>query len=269
MKKHLLTFSLTVLLAALLSLSADGAGGGGVSILVDGAPLEAPQGAYITEGGVTMAPLRALSEALGFYVAWDGNTRTVSITTEPAEASLSGVVVLDPGHGGGSTGAAYGGVSEKDLNLSIAQKTASLLEEAGLTAVLTRTDDRDVGLYERTGLASEQNADIFVSIHCNASLTNPSAAGIYTASYSRGDEGWALSELLRQTMTEAAGAADMGGEERPDLAVLRTAAMPAALVECGYMSTPEELALLVRPEYQDSLARGIADGIIAYLTPGA
>lgn len=268
MKKHLSTFFLTALLAVLLSLSASGAGSRDVAILVDGVPLNSGGAAYITEGGFTMVPLRAVSEALGFHVAWDGNTRTVSITSGPAEPALSGVVALDPGHGGSNTGAAYGGVREKDLNLSIAQRTASLLEAAGLTVVLTRTDDRDVGLYDRTDFAAARNADVFVSIHCNASVTNPDATGVYTAAYRQDSEGWVLSELLRQCMTDAAGAVDMGAEERPDLAVLRTASMPAALVECGYMSTPSELERLLQPEYQTMLARGIADGIIAYLTPG-
>ena len=268
MKKHLFTLCLAALLAVLLSISASGTGSRNVTILVDVVPLDSGGTAYINGDGYTMVPLRAVSEALGFHVAWDGNTRTVSITAGPAEPLLSGVVVLDPGHGGSSTGAAYGGVQEKDLNLSIAQRTASLLEAAGLTVILTRTDDRDVGLYDRTALASAQKADVFVSIHCNASVTNPSATGIYTAAYSRDSEGWTLSELLRQSVTDAADAVDMGAEERPDLAVLRTATMPAALVECGYMSTPSELDRLLQPEYQSKLARGIADGIIAYLTPG-
>ena len=63
----------------------------------------------------------------------------------------------------------------------------------------------------------------------------------------------------------AADAPDMGVEERPDLAVLRTAAMPAALVECGFMSTPAELALLRSEAYQQRIAQGIADGILSHL----
>ena len=122
-----------------------------------------------------------------------------------------------------------------------------------------------MGLYDRTAMANGQQADLFVSVHCNASLTNPEARGIYTAAYSEECIGWQLAQLLRQTMMEAAGAEDMGSEARPNLAVLRTAQMPAALVECGYMSTPGELALLVEADYQARLAQGIADGVLAYL----
>ena len=262
-----------LLLCTLLALTvlAAGADSRSLSITLEGAPLDIPE-AYITPEGVTMVPLRALSEALGFHVSWDSASRTASISLEapepPAaeeEEALSGLVVLDPGHGGSANGAAYGGVAEKDLNLAIASQAARLLEEAGLTVVMTRSDDRDVPLYRRSGLANSLGADLFVSVHCNASLTNPEARGVYTAAAERQSEGWVLAEVLRQTMMAAAGAEDMGTEPRPNLAVLRTAQVPAALVECGYMSTPAELALLAAPDYQLQLAHGIAEGVVTYL----
>lgn len=261
--------SYTPLLALCLlfffTLTAAGYGGGGVAITLDGAPLDI-EGAYISENGVTMVPLRSLAEALGYAVSWDASTRTASLTAPRGqEPETSPTVVLDPGHGGESTGAVYGGVYEKDLNLAIAKLTAPLLEAEGVTVVMTRTGDWDVGLYDRTDLANGLGADLFVSIHCNASLTNLSATGIYTAAYSETSPGWLLAQTLRQTVMSATGAGDMGTEARPNLAVLRTAAMPAALVECGYMSTPEELSLLTWPDYQARLARGIADGILACL----
>lgn len=264
--KRICTLLLALCLLFLLSLSASGAGRGGVSITIDGVPMDAGR-AYITEDGVTMVPLRALAQALGCVVTWDQATRTAHLTTGGGDGApaLSAAVVLDPGHGGKSTGAVYGGIYEKDLNLSIALLTASLLEAEGVTAVLTRTDDRDVGLYDRTDLANGLGAALFVSIHCNASLTNPSATGIYTAAYAENSPGWALARTLRKSVMAAVEAGDMGTESRPDLAVLRTSSMPAALVECGYMSTPEELALLTQPDYQAKLARGIADGILAFL----
>jgi len=259
------TFLLAICLLFLLSLTAAGYGGGRVTVSLDGTPLNM-EGAYISEDGVTMVPLRALAEALGCTVSWDASTRTVALSAPRAqEPGKPPVVVLDPGHGGESTGAVYGGVYEKDLNLAIASLTASLLESEGITVCMTRSGDQEMGLYDRTELANGLGADLFVSIHCNASLTNPSATGIYTAAYSQGSPGWRLAQILRQTVMAATGAGDMGTEERPNLAVLRTAGMPAALVECGYMSTPEELSLLAWPDYQLQLAQGIADGILAFL----
>ena len=262
--KRLYSLLLTLGLLLALSLTASGAGNG-VRIIVDGAPLDAP-GAYIS-AGTTMVPLRAVAEALGCAVAWDPVTATVSISS-PALTEAPGdspLVVLDPGHGGESNGAEYGGVKEKDLNLAIAARTAELLEAAGVTVRMTRTGDQDVDLYARSGLANTLGADLLVSVHCNASVDHDDALGIYTCAYSRETEGWHLARTLREHMLEATGAVDFGMEERPNLAVLRTALTPAALVECGFMSTPSELEELVRPEYQAKLAQGIAGGILAYL----
>lgn len=263
--KRLYTLLLTLGLLLVLTLTASGAGNG-VRIFVNGAPLDAPA-SYISAGGTTMVPLRAIAEALGCTVAWDPATATVSISSLPEDAAPNGspLVVLDPGHGGDHNGAEYGGVKEKDLNLAIASKTASLLEAEGVTVRMTRSIDQSVDLYARSGLANTLGADLFVSVHCNASVEHDDALGVYTCAYSQGTDGWQLAQILRETMLDATGAADFGMEERPNLAVLRTAQVPAALVECGFMSTPSELALLTQPEYQDKLAQGIADGILACL----
>ncbi|MBD5161686.1 MAG: hypothetical protein HDT14_06690 [Oscillibacter sp.] len=269
--KRFYMFILSFGLLLTLSLTASGANWDGVHILVDGEPLEVPE-AYISADGLTMVPLRTVAEALGCEVTWDPATRTVSIASAPRSEeaeeeapAYSALVVLDPGHGGEANGAEYGGVQEKNLNLAIAAQAAELLEKAGVTVVMTRTDDSYVDLYERTDLANGLGADLFVSVHCNASVNRNDVTGIYTCSYSEGTKGWRLAQLLHQTMRAATGADDFGMEERPNLAVLRTSWMPAALVECGFMSTESELALLVQPEYQARLAQGIADGILAWL----
>lgn len=261
--KKISTALLAAAIIAALSFTAAGAGGS-LRILVNGKTIDASS-AYINSDGITMIPLRAVAEALGCNVDWDPAARTVTVTSGDDRPAENALVVLDPGHGGSAGGAAYDGIQEKDLNLSIALRTARLLEESGVTVLMTRADDRDVDLYERTDLANGQEADLFVSIHCNASLESPDAAGVYTCAYSEEGEGWRLAEILYNAVQKAAGAPAFGMEARPDLAVLRTSAMPAALVECGFMSTPEELDRLARPEYQDRLARGIAEGILAYL----
>ena len=265
--KRLYTLFLTLGLLLALSLTASGAGNG-VRVFVDGVPLDAPA-SYISGSGTTMVPLRAVAEALGCTVAWDPVTFTVSISSpDLPEESVSGdsaLVVLDPGHGGAHNGAEYGGIKEKDLNLAIAARTAGLLEAEGVTVRMTRTGDQDVDLYARSGLANTLGADLLVSVHCNANVEHDDALGVYTCAYSKGTEGWQLAQMLRETMLESTGAADFGIEERPNLAVLRTAQAPAALVECGFMSTPSELEMLVLPEYQDKLAQGIAGGILDFL----
>ena len=266
--KRIYAFFMALGLVLMLSLTASGASQSGIRILVNGREVDASS-AYISQGGTTMVSLRVIAEALGCEVNWDPITRTAVITSMPAqpeeEPQYSALVVLDPGHGGEAEGASYGGVQEKNLNLAIAAQAAKLLEEAGVTVVMTRTDDSYVDLYDRSGLANDMNADLFVSVHCNANVDHDDATGIYTCAYSESTNGWRLAQLLHQTMRSATGADDFGMEERPNLAVLRTSLMPAALVECGFMSTPAELELLVQPEYQAKLARGIADGVLAYL----
>ena len=270
--KRIYAFLMALGLVLMLSLTASGASQSGIRILVNGKEVDASS-AYISQGGTTMVALRVIAEALGCEVTWDPMTRTAVITSMPAqpeeapaeEPQYSALVVLDPGHGGEAEGASYGGVQEKNLNLAIAAQAAKLLEEAGVTVVMTRTDDSYVDLYDRSGLANDMNADLFVSVHCNANVDHDDATGIYTCAYSESTNGWRLARLLHQTMRSATGADDFGMEERPNLAVLRTSLMPAALVECGFMSTPAELELLVQPEYQAKLARGIADGVLAYL----
>lgn len=267
---HTIFFAITLLL--LLTLTAAGADENAVRVTLDGALLETVDA--FTEDGTTLVPLRALAEALGLTVHWDPATRTAVLTSPGREPQMpappvDALVVLDPGHGGGSTGASYGGVNEKDLNLSISLLARELLEEAGARVVMTREDDRDMGLRDRAELANRLDADLFVSVHCNASTTNAGAMGIYTAAYQEETEGWALAEALRGAMIAETGAGDMGTEARPNLAVLRAARMPAALVECGYMSTGEELALLADPDYQALVARGIAGGVLAHLAEAA
>lgn len=267
--KRFYTLFLALGLLAALAVPASGTVRNGVNITVNGVSIDSGT-AYIDDSGTTMIPLRLAAEAFGWDVDWDAGTRTVIITSAPVlpEESVpekSPLVVLDPGHGGEYPGAEYGGIKEKDLNLSIALQAAQLLEAEGIAVEMTRRADEDVDLYARTDFANALQADIFVSVHCNASVEYEDALGIYTCAYSKDSPGWSLAELLHDAMIAAAGAADFEMEERPNLAVLRTSEVPAALVECGFMSTESELAMLVQPEYQARLARGIADGILAYL----
>ena len=263
--KRLFPPAAALALSLLLTVSAAGSGQrGAVTVVLNGAVLPLDT-AYI-EDGRTMVSLRAVAEALGLTVTWSQLDQTAYLSDGTWQPDLSDVtVVLDPGHGGAATGAQYGGVRESDLNLAIARETAEVLAGHGLQVVLTRTGDEDVGLYRRTDLAAQAGADLFVSIHCNASDTDPRARGVYTAYHPDRRGGQSLADTLQRRLSAAAGAPSAGAWPRSDLAVLRTASMPAALVECGYMSTPAELERLLQAEYQAQLARGIAGGVLEYL----
>jgi N-acetylmuramoyl-L-alanine amidase len=109
--------------------------------------------------------------------------RATAKTRQPAKPTVSGIrkIVLDPGHGGKDPGAiGVGGITEKDLVLSIAKKLAvKLTRELGIEVILTRKDDRYVPLEDRTATANAEDADLFVSLHMNAS-PNLEARGLET-----------------------------------------------------------------------------------------
>ena len=263
--KHITSLFAAVIMTLLLMLNVSGSSRRTVQVVLNGEPVVFDTAAYI-DNNRTMVPLRGVAEALGLTVNWHDSTNTAYLSDGTWTPRLDGAtIVVDPGHGGSATGAVYEGVRESDLNLAIAKKTAKALEALGAKVVMTRSDDRDLTLTQRTDLANRLKADLFLSVHCNSSPTNFQATGIYTAYHGDSRQGRALADLLRQTMMQSTGAADMGTHDRSDLAVLRTSRMPASLVECGYMSTPAELSLLQQSGYQDLLAQGIARGAALYL----
>lgn len=177
------------------------------------------------------------------------------------------VVVLDPGHGGSDPGApGPGSLEEKDIALAIARKARALLDEAGLRVVLTRDGDRTIGLYERAAVPGRVGAALFVSIHANASPLR-STAGIETYYYPGSPAGRRLAAVLQRTLVSRLGRPDRG-VQAADFVVVREPAVPAALVECGYLTNREEARLLASEDYQLRVARAIADGVLSYLRPG-
>ncbi|MCX8014500.1 MAG: N-acetylmuramoyl-L-alanine amidase [candidate division WOR-3 bacterium] len=108
-------------------------------------------------------------------------------------------IVLDPGHGGVDPGAiGKKKLQEKDVNLKIAKILKKKLENYGLKVLMTRTDDRFVALSERTRFANEKKADLFVSIHCNASEHNKKACGFETYFLSEAKTDWERAVLARE-----------------------------------------------------------------------
>lgn len=109
--------------------------------------------------------------------------KTVNGKTDTCEITVGGggmVVVLDPGHGGSDPGKVANGYNEKDLNLKIAKYAKEELEKySGVTVYLTRTGDSYVGLEERTEIAKNYGADVFVSIHLNSADSSANGAEVY------------------------------------------------------------------------------------------
>jgi N-acetylmuramoyl-L-alanine amidase len=186
------------------------------------------------------------------------------VTPDISPRAASGTVVIDPGHGGKDPGAtSYHGYYEKTVNLRIARKLASYLENRGVRVIMTRNNDTFIELNERAEIANRAGADLFVSIHCD-SHQNRSQNGytIYvarSASWSSKKTGAAINQAMGQTGLSSVGIRNQ------DFRVLVKTACPAVLVECGYLTNPSEASLLDDSDFQDRIARAISDGIIASL----
>ena len=118
-------------------------------------------------------------------------------------------------------------------------------------------------LYDRSDFANEAEADLFVSIHSNASATNTDFQGIFTYHHPSSNRGARLAQTIQTPLAQITGGIDRGILSN-DYVVLRETDMCAALVEMGFMSNHEELMRLIDDSYQDKLAQGIAEGIVRY-----
>ncbi len=214
-------------------------------------------------------------------------------------------VVIDPGHGGENPGArGPGGTVEKDIALGIARRLrAELVNARGLQVFLTRDKDVDMDLDDRTAIANNYKADLFVSIHANASRARGAKGSeVYFLSYQASDddsrrtaqlegaadplpeaavgadlalilwdmaqaehleESSALASRIQEELAVVTGSEGRGVKQAP-FRVLVGAAMPAVLVEIAFISNPEEEKLLASEAYQAKIAGSLARGIERY-----
>lgn len=197
----------------------------------------------------------------------------VDMENESAEAARMDAVtvVVDAGHGG-SDGGAVGsgsGVPEAGLNLAVAERLAALLQENGLTVIMTRStgaalaDTKRGDMQVRKTILSGPDVDLVVSIHMNK-FTDPAVSGAMAYYMLGSEEGRRLAQQLIDALCDATGRprrlANPG-----DYFVLRECPAPAALVECGFLSNASEEKKLLQPEYQQLLAEAVAKGVLAYL----
>ena len=180
------------------------------------------------------------------------------------------VIVLDAGHGGWDPGMVSGKVEEKHINLSIVQKLQAFLEQGGATVIITRVDDSDLAksksgdMNARRLIANTSHADIFVSIHQN-SYASSNVKGAQVFFFNESDNSQKLATFVQDRIKEFV---DSGNKLRPrangNYYVLKQTAMPAVLVECGFLTNPSERKKLTSEEYQEKMAWGIYLGIIDY-----
>ncbi|MFH2054444.1 MAG: N-acetylmuramoyl-L-alanine amidase, partial [bacterium] len=174
-------------------------------------------------------------------------------------------IVVDPGHSPDPGAIGPTGYEEKDANLAIALKLADILRERHAQVMLTREDNSSLGLHERPVLADRYDADIFISVHNNAlpdgvnPFFNNGSSTYYYHPHSK-----ALAESVQEQLVADLGLGDYG-LYHANFAVSRPTGYLAILVESAFMMIPAQEQLLRDPDFQEKVARAIADGLVNYL----
>jgi N-acetylmuramoyl-L-alanine amidase len=196
-------------------------------------------------------------------------------------------IVIDPGHGGKDPGFQDGPRQEKKFTLLLAQELCDQLKDAGFEASLTRTTDTLIDLPVRPEIAKRRGADLFISLHWNSApssrnevkgvetycLTPPGASSFNAGGELFGsgikpgnrfdDKNMYLAYQIQKSLLAGLPTEDRG-VKRARYAVLRTAEMPAVLIEGGFMSHPSESKHIYDAAYRKQMARAIVNGITSY-----
>ena len=177
-------------------------------------------------------------------------------------------VLIDPGHGGNDKGTQSkdGKVLEKDVSLILSKRIANKLsQQEDVQVIISRTDDKYVSLADRAIFANSQNVDLLISVHLNAESGGNTANGVETY-YKKGTQDGSdkLADSIQKSIKSYIDVRDRGIRE-DTFQVLRDSNMPSVLIECGFLTNPEETKKLLSQEYQESLTEGIVQGILSYL----
>jgi N-acetylmuramoyl-L-alanine amidase len=187
------------------------------------------------------------------------------------------VIALDAGHGGLDGGAvSASGIVEKEITLAIALLLRDYLQEAGAAVIMTREDDSEhvnpgvIGrkrqdLTKRVEIVNNSNADLMISIHLN-SIGSSRWRGAQTFYQpNRSEDHARLAKLIQAELIRNLENTNRAAKPLDrNILLMREVNVPAALVEVGFLSNPEEAALLSSPEYQKKVAAAIYRGILRY-----
>jgi N-acetylmuramoyl-L-alanine amidase len=265
---------------------------GGTVAYINGA-----QTRLVLEKDSHTAQINGVNVAMSYPAAYDKGevflaqldlAKTVNpIMFIPSGTRKISTICIDPGHGGKDTGNHVGSHNEKTYTLLLAQELAIQLKAAGFKVVLTRSKDTFVELPERPDIANRKNADLFVSLHFNATengkaevsgpetycITPVGAASSNAQGAGAGHGACAGNRvenksLLLAYQVQRALVKNLGAEDRSvrraRFAVLRDADMPAILVESGYMTHPTEGRKIFDAGYRQQIASAIVKGILNY-----
>jgi N-acetylmuramoyl-L-alanine amidase len=223
----------------------------------------------------------------------------------PKEKKYINKIIIDPGHGGLDPGAVSpNGITEKEIVLKISKALKKILIEKGFTVIMTREDDSFVRLRDRSRMANNTGAHLFISIHCNGSGVNSEATGFETYYLSTAKTSWARAveakensviefeapeekesileyilwdlaqnEHLRESSELAELIQDCmakrisienRGVKQANFHVMREIYMPSVLVEAAFITSPKEEAKLKTEKFRQQIAEGIANGVMEF-----
>ena len=193
-----------------------------------------------------------------------------------ALATASRTIIIDPGHGGFDPGkVGITGAYEKEINLKIALKLKDYLEQSGAYVVLTRTEDVDLDgddtkqwkkgdMIKRAEKINNSQGDIMISIHQNA-FPQSSVRGGQVFYYQDSEQGKMLAQHIQKAIQTYGDTSNKRvAKHNGDYYILRTTKIPAVIVECGFLTNPEEERLLNTDAYQEKIAWSIYLGIVEY-----
>lgn len=215
-------------------------------------------------GKLVLIVIIAVALAILIYLA---NTQYKTAFAEFNEVT----VLIDAGHGGSDGGAVgVSGTKESDINLQIALRLKSALEQEGAKVLMVRKDEnavaptKDEDMARRAEIIKTSGADIFVSIHQNK-FSDPGVSGPQVFYKPGGSESEKLAKAVQAQLIQRLKPSKARVAMEGNYLVLRAGEIPSIMVECGFMSNATEERLLQTTEYQIEIARAITQGISQYL----
>lgn len=181
-------------------------------------------------------------------------------------------VILDAGHGGSDPGkVGLNNLMEKDINLAIVKKVKNNLEKQKTVVMLTREEDKGVGemsdgnrktedMQNRVKMINETKPVLAVSIHQN-SYEDPKIKGAQVFYYEHSKDGEAIAQILQENLRKIDPSNHRQIKANGSYYLLRRTKIPTVILECGFLTNPEEAEKLAEEAYQEQIAEVIADGI--------
>ena len=195
------------------------------------------------------------------------------VSTDKVDSRIAHVVI-DPGHGGSDPGkVGVNGITEKEINLRIAKKIRDRLEEQKVLVTMTREKDEGVtgvpsengkmkDLKKRVEIINKTAPELAVSIHQN-SYSDPGVKGAQVFYYTHSGEAERMAEILQQELWDLDPESHRMKKANDDYYLFRHTKVPVLIVECGFLSNPEEAEKLSDDEYQSAVADAVVRGIMA------